>query len=137
MKSIGLAYTCVLLLIVCGLIFRSYLLRPCAVARTIFEGYDSVSGYGTFQGMLTGNFRYLGGRDFVYIESNARSSLNRKEPRATFVHASAGIFGVSEILTMSVPVSEFYSSKGRPLACSGDPVSPFLPPTPASPQSTS
>jgi hypothetical protein len=136
-KAIGLAYTIVVLLIVCGLVFRSYILRPCAVARTLFESYDSVSGYGTFQGMLAGNFRYLGGRDFIYIENHARSSLNTREPRAVFAHASSGFFGISEILTMSVPVSEFYSSKVSPLTCDGDSVSPFRHATPTSPQSTS
>jgi hypothetical protein len=129
----------VIVLIACGLFFlRSIHRAPCAGARAIFESHDEVSGYGTFQGMLAGNFRYLGGQDFIYIVNGASAPLNTKEPTARFVYVRRGVFGtVSEILTMSVPASEFYSSKGRPLTCNGDFGSPFVRITPTSPQSTS
>jgi len=120
LKILGLAVM-VIILVAIGIVFRSLPVRPCAAARAIYENYGNVSGYGTFQGMLAGDFRYLGGHDFIYIENDAHPSRRTKEPRAEFVSVSLGVlYGVSEILTMSVPVAEFYSSKGRPLTCEGD-----------------
>lgn len=106
------------MLVACGLVFRSLQLRPCVAARAIFEGHSDVSGYGTFQGMLAGDFRYLGGHEFIYIQNDAHPSRSTQEPRAKYVNVVLGIFNnASDFQRMTVPVSEFYSSKGKPLTC--------------------
>lgn len=118
----------VVILVACGLVFRSLQLRPCVAARAIFASYSDVSGYGTFQGMLAGDFRHRGGHEFIYIESDANPLRRTKAPRAKFVRVTLGIFNGSGVQTMTVPVSEFYSFKAKPLTCDGDFDSPFINP---------
>lgn len=116
-KIIGL--TVLVAVVVAGwLVFRSLHLRPCVAARAIFESYGDVSGYGSFQGMLAGDFRHLGGHEFIYIEIDAHPSRTAKVPRAKYVNVLLGFFS-NDFQRMSVPVSEFYSSKGKPLTCGG------------------
>lgn len=117
MKILGLIVL-VVLFVGGGLVFRSLQVRPCVAARAIFDSYGDVSGYGTFQGMLGGDFRYLGGHEFIYIQNDAHPSRKTKEPEAKYVNVLLGLFN-NDFQRMSVPVSEFYSSKGTPLTCDG------------------
>ena len=118
MKFLGLNVVAVVL-VACALVVRSLPSRPCVAARAIFDSYGDVSGHGTIQGMLAGDFRYLGGHEFIYIQNDAHPSRKTKEPEAKYVNVLLGIFN-NDFQRMSVPVSEFYSSKGKPLTCDGD-----------------
>jgi len=116
-------------LVTTSLVFWSLRPRPCQAARAVFESYSDVSGYGTVQGMLNGDFRHLGGQEFTYIMNDANPSRRTEEPRAKSIRVTFNIFKGPDFQTMSIPVSEFYSSKAIPLTCDGDLKSPFIGPT--------